>query len=151
MNKNLPIYNLSFSETELESGILAISLVDEPAIEKLWVALKKENEITVQFKSVSNDKQILAGYFLVPDKLIYRKDADTNFEYYVKFNTDTISRLAEKFNKNLLADKFNIQHNSEHTTKAFVKENWIIESTDFDKSKMYGFEPIVGAWFGLVK
>jgi len=151
MNKSLPIYNLTFNANELESGILAISLVDEPAIEKAWFAFAKENEKQFTFQVVNTDKQILAGYFLVPDKLIYRKDSDTNFEYFVRFDTDTISALAEKFNKNLLSDNFNINHNDQNTTQAFVKENWIIENAEFDKSKIYGFTPIVGAWFGLVK
>lgn len=149
MNKQLPIYNLKVNEDDLKSGVFAISLVDEPAIESDWFAFSKQNQ-EFQFKTVNKDKQILAGFFLIPDKLIFRKD-ESGKEYYVKFDRDTINTISEKFNRNLLSNQFNIQHNGNDKVTAFVKENWIIESLEFDKSKTYGFEPIEGGWFGLVK
>ncbi len=147
--KKLPVYKLKISEDENDdTGVFTISLVDKPAIEIDWFAFKKDEPLEFQFKSVE-DKKILAGYFLVPDKLIYRKD--NSGEYFVTFEKETIQKIAEKFNKNQHTKSFNIQHNSSHTTDAFVKENWVIESNEYDKAKVYGFEPIEGAWFGLVK
>lgn len=149
MNKQLPIYRLTISEQDNESGVFAISLVDAPAIESDWFAFSKVAEPKFAFKSVSADKQILAGYFMLPDKMIYRND--NGREYFVVFDKNTINTISEKFNKNLLSNQFNIQHNDKNKVSAFVKENWIVESLDYDKSKAYGFEPIEGGWFGLVK
>ena len=150
MIKKLPIYKLTIAKDDLESGVSAIALVEEPAIEIDFFAFAKEDKPRFEFKAVNEDKQVLAGYLMVPDKLIYRRD-DQN-EYFVMFDKDTISNIAEKFNRNKNTSNFNTEHQSSNAlSNVFVKENWIVESPDFDKSKMYGFEPILGAWFGVVK
>lgn len=149
MDKQLPIYRLKISEQDNESGVYAISLVDAPAIESDWFAFSKESETKFTFKTVSADKQILAGYFMIPDKMIYRND--NGKEYFVVFDAETINTISEKFNKNLLSNQFNIQHNDKNKVSAFVKENWMVDSIEFDKCKAYGFEPVQGGWFGLVK
>jgi hypothetical protein len=150
MNKQLPIYKLVISSDDDVSGVSAIALVEQPAIEIDFFAFKAESKAQFQFKAISTDKQLLAGYLMIPDKLIFRVQ-DGN-EYYVTFDNNTIAMIAEKFNKNKLQSNFNTEHSAANALQnVFVKENWIIESAEFDKSKMYGFEPIVGAWFGIIK
>lgn len=149
MNKNLPVYKLKITEDDIESGVFAISLVDSPAIEKDWFAFNANEEKKFEFKQVAPDKQVLAGYFMIPDKLIYRRD--NGKEYLVTFDKETIELIAERFNKNLLQNQFNIQHSKNNKVQAFIKENWIVDSVDYDKSKSFGFDSILGAWFGLVK
>lgn len=146
--KKLPVYKLKIKETDEETGVFAIALVDAPAIEIDWFAFDKNKEQS-EFKFVSQEKKMLAGYFLVPDKLIYRRDISG--EYFVQFDAETIEKISEKFNKKQFGKNFNIGHNDNNKTQAFVKENWMITSAEFDKSKEFGFEPIVGAWFGIVK
>ena len=56
-------------ENENEDGVFAISLVDRPAIQENFIAL---SEHKIELKVVDEDKRILVGLALVPNKKIYR-------------------------------------------------------------------------------
>lgn len=101
----------------------------------------------INFKA-DEEKKMLFGPFLIPNKLIYRKD-DKNGEYYVRFSSDEIKKIAEKFNEQLKNKEINLMHTDEGVD-AFVFENWVIEGSD-DKSKKFGFDLPEGTWFGGVK
>ena len=60
------IVELILDENSVE-GIEAISIVENPAIEEDFVALKNEE---VQLAQI--DKQLLVGALLIPNKPIYR-------------------------------------------------------------------------------
>jgi len=94
------------------------------------------------------DKKMLYGPFLIPNKLIYRRD-DKNGEYYVRFSADEIKKIAEKFNEQLKNKEINFMH-TDQNVEAFVSENWITDGVD-DKSKTFGFDLPQGTWFGGVK
>jgi hypothetical protein len=143
MEKKLPLYKIKVNPED-ESGVYAVSLVDEPAIEYDWVKLSKQVEMNF---SLDTDKKMLYGPMLVPNKMIYRKD-ENGYEYNIMFEKDTIELIAEKFNKNKLGDKFNLQH-SDTQVEAFLKENWLTDNPD--KSQKYGFDLPEGSWFGAVK
>ena len=70
MNYNIPIFEVTIDDNE-KLGIDEIALVSSPAIEELWVAMSKEEEIKL---SADGDKQILTGPALIPDKLIYHRN-----------------------------------------------------------------------------
>ena len=72
----MKIVELIIDEEAEVFGIEAISLVDRPAIELDFVALKDQK---LTFAEVDNDKRILMGPALVPDKPIYRKNAEGEF------------------------------------------------------------------------
>jgi len=143
MENKLPLYRVKINPED-ETGVYAVSLVDEPAIEVDWIKLSKIVEIEF---SANKDKQLLYGPLLIPDKLIYRRD-ETGYEYNIMFDKDTIDMIADKFNKNKLGDIFNFQH-SDKQVSAYLKENWLIENPD--KSTKYGFDLPDGTWFGAVK
>ena len=75
-------------------GIDAISLVDRPAIELDFIALKKQR---VQFAEVDADKRVLIGPALVPDKPIFRKNGED--EFYVYFSKNTVRKASELYLK----------------------------------------------------
>lgn len=90
INKNLKVYDAQvLSEDE---GIMAISLVDSPAIQANFVFLSEQTEIKL---SIQEDKHIVTGPVLIPDKLIYRRDPDDT-EYYIKFSKETIQLICMK-------------------------------------------------------
>jgi hypothetical protein len=95
MEKKLPLYKIKVNPED-ESGVYAVSLVDEPAIEYDWVKLSKQVEMNF---SVDTDKKMLYGPMLVPNKMIYRRD-ENGYEYNIMFEKETIELIAEKFNKN---------------------------------------------------
>ena len=99
------------------------------------------------------DQQVLAGPFMVPDKLIYRYD-EMNGEYFVYFPEDAIKKIAHKFMEKKYTDKTNIEHDSSQMfDDVFVVESWLVADPKRDKSLVYsgGKEYPKGTWYGLVK
>ena len=145
MEKKIPTYRIVVNPDDEKTGVYAVSLVDEPAIEVDWIKLSKDIQ-DFEF-SVNKDKQMLFGPLLIPNKLIFRRDEKGN-EYNIVFDEDTIQIIADKYNENKLGDVFNFQH-SDRKVEAVLLQNWI--TGEVDKSKEYGFELPKGTWFGGVK
>ena len=140
------IVELVIDELDENSGIDAISLVENPAIEENFLALSKDK--VYKFSEVDAEKRILMGAILVPNKPIYRKDGDE--EYYIYFTKDTVRKASE-----LYLSKGN-QNNStyEHFEKingVSLVESGIVENKEKDKSSLYGMDLPLGSWVGSVK
>jgi hypothetical protein len=144
MEKKIPTYKIVVNPDDSETGVYAVSLVDQPAIEVDWIKLAKIEEL---YFSANKDKQMLFGPMLIPNKLIFRRDEKGN-EYNIVFDEDTIQTIADKYNENKLGDVFNFQH-SDKKVEAVLLQNWI--TGENDKSKDFGFELPKGTWFGGVK
>ncbi len=98
-----------------------------------------------------DEKQMLIGPMMKPNKLIPRVDEDGN-EYFVYFTADTIKKLAYKMMKDKLIDSVNIEHdNADRVEDAYLVESWLVEDPATDKSRKYGFEPVEGEWFAIYK
>jgi hypothetical protein len=153
-NKNLKRYTdmklielIIDSEMEL-SGIDAISIVENPAIEENWIALKDEQK-EYKFAEVDKEKKIIMGAMLVPDKPIYRRDEE-NGEYYIYFSQDTIRKCMEMFFQN--GNQSNATFEHQETIKGLTMvESWIVEDTEKDKSNLYNLNVPVGTWMGTIK
>ena len=98
-----------------------------------------------------DEKQMLVGPLMVPNKLIPRADENGDM-YYVYFTEDTIKKLAYKMMKDKLIDSVNIEHdNNDRVDDAYLVESWIIEDDKTDKSRKYGFDLPKGTWMGMYK
>ena len=98
-----------------------------------------------------NEKMMLMGPLMVPNKLIIRVD-DFGEEYYVYFTADTIKKISYKMMKDKMIDRVNIEHdNNDSVDDAYLVESWIIEDEMNDKSRKYGFDLPVGSWMGTYK
>jgi len=98
------------------------------------------------------DKQIVAGPFMIPNKLIYRNDE--NGEYYVYFSEDTIEKIAYKYMQHKYTDNTNLEHmETLQLNDVFVVESWLIADPKKDKSLIYsgGEEYPKGTWYGMMK
>jgi len=142
----MKIVELLIDETALFHGIDAISIVDRPAIEENFIALK--NQPKVQLAEVDSDKQILMGAALIPDKNIYRTDGED--EYYIYFSKDTVRRASELFFIQGNQNKSTFEHQAELNGLTVV-ESWIIEDEVHDKSRKYGLDMPVGTWMVSMK
>ena len=134
-------------EMEL-SGIDAISIVENPAIEEDFIALKTEQK-EYNFAEVDKEKKIIMGAMLVPDKPIYRRDENEE-EYYIYFSKNTIRKAMELFFQNGNQSNATFEH-MESITGLTMVESWIVEDTDKDKSKLYELNVPVGTWMGTIK
>jgi hypothetical protein len=126
-------------------GIQAISIVENPAIEEDFVALKTQK---VEFATQNEEKRILMGAALIPNKPIYRRSGEE--EFYVYFSKDTIRKASELFFQNGNQNKSTLEHEAE-LQKLSVVESWIVEDTEKDKSSLYGMEMPVGTWMISMK
>ena len=130
------------------SGIDAISIVESPAIEEDFIALKTEQK-EYKFAEVDKEKKIIMGAMLVPDKPIYRRDENEG-EYYIYFSKNTIRKAMELFFQNGNQSNATFEH-MESITGLTMVESWIVEDTDKDKSKLYELNVPVGTWMGTIK
>ena len=143
--KDFKVIELVLDEENEISGIQAISIVDDPAIEEEFIALASQD---VKLAQVDEEKKILMGPALIPNKKIYRKFEEQ--EYFIYFSENTVKKAAELFltkgkqNNSTLEHKINLNGLS-------VVESWIIEDPKMDKSKKYGFDLPKGTWMVTMK
>ena len=133
-------------EDENMDEVFAISLVEEPAIESNFVFFDKEK---VQFAAVNEEKRLLMGPILIPDKKILRIDG-AGVPYYVFFKPETIKRLSEMYLQKKYTDKATLEHDKKINGVSLV-ESWVVESRAKDKSAVYGLSVPVGTWMGTFK
>jgi hypothetical protein len=145
----MTLIELIIDETMELSGIDAISIVENPAIEENWIALKNEQPKEYNFAEVDKEKKIIMGAMLVPDKPIYRRDEE-NGEYYIYFSQDTIRKCMEMFFQNNNQSNATFEH-QETITGLTMVESWIVEDTEKDKSNLYNLNVPVGTWMGTIK
>ncbi len=121
-------------------GVEAISLVEHPAIEEDFIALKNQK---TEFKTIDKDKRIVVGLALIPNKPIYRKSGDN--EYYVFFSRNTVRKSAELYLKNHNSNNATLEHELK-VDGVSVVESWIVEDVEKDKTALYGLNAVEGAW-----
>ena len=143
----MKLYELLIDENDqFLSGVHALSIVENPAIQSDFIALGDQKPVLLA--EVNKDKQILMGAALIPDKPIYRKDGEE--EYYVYFSKETIAKTAEAFFRNNNQNNATLEH-AEVLENMTVFESWIVEDPEFDKSKKYGLEVPEGTWMVSMK
>lgn len=140
------IIEMVLDESSEKQGIHAVSVVESPAIEENWIALNKQ---LIELKSVDEEKRILMGAGLVPDKQIYRRDKE-NGEFYIYFSKETIRKASELFLKRSNQNNATYEHQMKIEGMSVV-ESWIIEDKNKDKSAIYGFDLPVGTWMISMK
>lgn len=140
----MKIVELVLDENE-ESGIEAISIVESPAIESDFVALKSDE---IKLAEVDKEKKILMGALLIPNKPIYRKTEGD--EYYIYFSRDTVLKASQRYLMNGYQGNSTLEH-SDNLQGLTLVESWIVEDEKFDKSRKYNMNVPVGTWMGTVK
>jgi len=142
----MKIIELLIDEEELLSGIEAISIVDKPAIEENFIALSKQEQ--VKLAEVDNDKRILIGPALIPNKNIFRSNGED--EYYIYFSEDTVRQASQLFLMRGNQNKSTLEHQAQLHGLSVV-ESWIIEDDVHDKSRKYDMNLPVGTWMVTMK
>ena len=100
----MKIIELVIDEKEDLSGVEAISIVEFPAIEENFIALNQQ----IQLAKVDDDKRILMGAALIPNKNIYRRNGED--EYYIFFSEDTVKKASELFLMNSNQNNATLEH-----------------------------------------
>ena len=119
--------------------LFAVSLVEDPAIESNFIALSKQKSSI----KLENEKRLLIGAALVPNKPIYR-NVNGN-EFYISFDETTIEKLAQDFLANDYQHNITVDH-QEEANDIVIVESWI-KTSENDKSVSYGLNEPIGTWF----
>ena len=119
-----------------------IALVDEPAIERDWMAFGKNQQcfnltsngqtfklISRNFSIESEDKRIVSGYAMIADLEIPRYD-EVRGAYNCVFRKNAIEKIWLNFQRNNLNTNTNIMHQ----TNQFAKGVFVCESVFWTKS-----------------
>jgi hypothetical protein len=139
------IVELILDEDQEASGIEAISIVENPAIEEEFVALKSDE---IKLAEISKEKKILMGALLIPNKPIYRKNGED--EYYIYFSKDTVVKASQMYLTKGNQNNSTLEHQHELSGLSLV-ESWLVEDEVHDKSRKYGMNVPIGTWMGAVK
>lgn len=132
-------------DEEQEIGIEAISVVENPAIEEDFIALKSQE---FKLAEIDKEKRILMGALLIPNKPIYRRNGED--EYYIYFSKDTVLKASQMYLMQGKQNNSTLEHQYQINGLSLV-ESWIVEDKVHDKSVKYGMDLPLGTWVGSVK
>jgi len=132
-------------EPDKNKGVYGISLVENPAMEGHFIALSEEK---IEFKTVDEEKRILIGLVLEPNKPIYRNQ--NGEEFNIVFSEKTIEDLAHGFYKGGFQRNSTLEHSNKIDGVTFV-ESWIVLNENNDKSNELGLKYPKGSWLATMK
>ena len=143
--EEIKVIELIIDEENEISGIDAISIVDDPAIQEDFIMLSSQE---VKLAEVDQEKQILMGPALIPNKKIYRRNGED--EYFIYFSKETVRKASELFLTKGNQNNATLEHDGDLEGLSVV-ESWIIDDTNQDKSRKYGFDLPDGTWMVSMK
>lgn len=144
-----PVYMGMITDVNFDA-IHTMSVVDEPAVEETFIYMNRihEND-TVEFAVTENEKRMITGPALIPDKLIFRNDRKRG-KHYLTMTSETIEQASQKFLKDFNQSSVSVDHLTRVQNMTIV-ESWIIEDPDNDKSAALGFKLPKGTWMISMK
>jgi len=141
-------YEAIFDATK--KNVYSISLVDNPAMESMFIALSKHEE-QIKFAEVDKIERTLLGVVLIPNKPIYRNQ--NGEEFYITFPKETIQASAHNFFKSGFQLNSKLEHESEIDGISFV-ESWVVKDPKNDTANAYGLDKndiVEGSWIVKMK
>lgn len=142
----MKVIELILDEEQEYAGIDAISVVEHPAIEEDFVALKSQE---FKLAEVDTERRILMGALLIPNKPIYRRNGED--EYYIYFSRKTVAKASQLFLQKGNQANSTMEHTAEKLQGMTLVESWIVEDNEKDKAALYDMKVPVGTWMGAVK
>ena len=145
----MKLFEMKLDEEAIANGVSAISLVESPAIESDFIALKKEDIAKIEFATVDQEKRIVMGAVLIPEKPILRLD-EQGEPFHIFFAKETIRKASELYLQRGLQSSATLEHEINIQGITLV-ESWIVEDKNLDKSQLYKLDAPVGSWVVSMK
>lgn len=111
---SIPVYQALVDSAE--TGMMRISLVDDPAVQSNFLAFSNQQKraaVPQVYAVQDEDKHLVLGCVMRADFPIYRRDPQpdgTEFEYYIIYKPDTIRTMAEKYLAENRQNLVNLMH-----------------------------------------
>ena len=113
--------------TDEDTGMLKISLVDEPAVMSDFQAFDSHRRM--QMYSVQDEeKRLLLGVVARANFPIYRKDERLG-EYFIVFKPETIRKMAEKYLAESRQNNVNLMHGKDTDVEGVQMVQWFIQDS----------------------
>jgi hypothetical protein len=142
----MKLIEMQLDEDAIANGVDAISLVQDPAIQMDFIALKSHE---IKMATVSEEKRLVLGAVLIPDKPILRVD-EAKQPYHIFFSQNTVRKASQLFFKRGYQNNSTLEHAIKLQGVSFV-ESWIVENPEMDKAKHYGMNVTAGTWMAAAK
>lgn len=127
----------------IDSETYAISMVEAPAMESDFVALAEQAEDKVQAFLESDERHMVYGAALIPDKEIYRNNGEQ--EYYISFTKESIEKMSQEFMKQFRQNEVTLDH-EKMANDITITESWLVEDPYKDKANALGIDVPQGTW-----
>lgn len=127
----------------IDSETYAISMVEAPAMESDFVALAEQEEDKVQAFLESDERHMVYGAALIPDKEIYRNNGEQ--EYYISFTKESIEKMSQEFMKQFRQNEVTLDH-EKMANDITITESWLVEDPYKDKANALGIDVPQGTW-----
>lgn len=119
----IPVYQ-ALADDE-GTGILRISLVDDPAVQSDFMAFDRTRKVQL-YAVQDEDKRLVLGVVMRADFPIYRRD-ERNGEYYIIYKADTIRTMAEKYLAEGRQNDVNLMHVEGSDVEGVQMVQWFIK------------------------
>lgn len=130
---NYPLYEAKIDISDNETGMVCISLVDNPANETDFLVFNKEKEV-LKYRVENEEQRKVMGLVMEADKPIFRVGISGN-PYYVTYSKSTIALMVEKYFKDGFCNNVDTDHN-------FKLEEGITMTQIFIKDTEKGISPV---------
>lgn len=130
------------------SNVKKISFVKDPAVE---VSFQYFNKDVFQFAKVNNEKRIVTGLAMRPNKDIPRINKFTGEEYSVSFSSETVRKASELYLKDGHQKDTNLEHKYDIEGVCLV-ESYIINDKEVNNAVALGFKDVeLNDWWVSMK
>ena len=131
----IPVYYAII--TDDETGMMKISLVDDPAVMSNFQAFDASRKMQM-YAVTDSEKRLVRGVVMRADFPIYRRDERMG-EYYIIYKADTIRQMAEKYLLESRQNDVNTMHEADSDVDGVQMVQYFIKG---DGVSVEGFDEI---------
>ena len=140
----IPVYDAQILDED--SGMLKISLVDDPAVMSNFQAFDAQKKL-LMYEVADEEKRLVRGVIMRADFPIFRRDKEMG-EYYIIYKADTIRQMAEKYLVENRQNNINLMHEADSDVDGVQMVQFFIKDSAAGVSPANFDEIADGSLFG---
>ena len=140
----IPVYDAQILDDD--SGMIKISLVDDPAVMSNFQAFDAQKKL-LMYEVADEEKRLVRGVVMRADFPIYRRDNEMG-EYYIIYKADTIRQMAEKYLVENRQNNVNLMHAADSDVDGVQMVQFFIKDTSAGVAPANFDEIADGSLFG---
>lgn len=140
----IPVYDAQILDED--SGMIKISLVDDPAVMSNFQAFDAQKKL-LMYEVADEEKRLVRGVVMRADFPIFRRDKEMG-EYYIIYKADTIRQMAEKYLAESRQNNINLMHDADSDVDGVQMVQFFIKDSAAGVSPANFDEIADGSLFG---